>query len=89
MTRPLYPDAAIDEALRNAAQPYWSEASVNKRKVARARAEMIRLRDSAGPRIGVKPSPGDLQLALNLRAKDLLGLSDPNGFYLPPAARRA
>lgn len=81
----MYPDSLIDEALRQAAQPYWHD--VNRRKIARVRAEMIRIRDAAGERKGAAPSMADLQLALNLRAKDLLGLSNPEGFYLPPCKR--
>ena len=58
-----------------------------KAKIAKARAEMLRIRDAAGARQGVEPSPADLHLALSMRARDLLGLSEPSGFYLPPEAR--
>lgn len=85
MTPPLYPDSLIDRALSEAAQPYWHD--VNRKKIAKARAEMIRIRDTAGPRQGAEPSPADLQLALNMRAKDLLGLSPATGFYLPKGER--
>lgn len=81
MNAPRYPDSLIDRAIEQAASPYWHRERPNKRKIEKCRAEMIRLRDEAGPRVGAEPSAADLQWALNLRAKDLLGLSDSNGFY--------
>ncbi len=88
MTAPRYPDAAIDRAIRETmAFACYHATAPSKAKVAKVRAEMIRIRDAAGPRMGALPSPEDLTLALGLRARDLLGLSPESGFYLDAAAR--
>jgi len=63
----------------------WRTPAQRKRLYAKMREHSLLNRKGPMPN---DVNPGDAWLQLTLRAKDLAGVSDEAGFYLPPGKRK-